>query len=98
MVIYVGCLLFLSHAFTFVGLIDDLGCSLGLPRRQQVEEEDETNNNMRSRAFESQLDLHLLAKVMVLFGGVIACAFYSAIFNFNHQSQKRCKCSPTPKT
>eukprot|EP01084_Bolivina_argentea_P093306 167832_1 len=48
------------------GLIDDLGCSLGLPRRQQVEEEDETNNNMRSRAFESQLDLHLLAKVLEL--------------------------------
>ncbi len=95
---YVGCLSFLSHAFTFAGLIDDLGCSLGLPRQQQVEEEDETSNNMRYRAFESQLDLCLLAKVMLLFGGVIACAFYTTIFNFNHQSQKRCKYSPNPKT
>ncbi len=90
MVIYSGCIyIFLSYACTFTGLIVDLGCSLGLPSQQQLEEENETSSsNVWYRAFESRLDLCLLAKVMLLFGGVIACAFYDPIFNFDHESQR----------
>ncbi len=65
-VAYVGYLAIVSLAFDFADLIDDLGCSLGLPSQNQVEGVDDTACGSQSKALEAQLDLYLLAKVTLL--------------------------------
>ncbi len=78
-----GCLVFVPLTFAYAGLIDDLGCNLGLPSHQQVEGEDEASIDMRSRELESQLDLCLLAKVIILLSGAlgfVACVPFVLLF------------------